>query len=196
MRTVLCGAAALAAAVCSSSAQAQLWVSGVVHYNANETGSSNTEPAEYDNIAGSANDPFAINGAARGTTFALGLGANNFTFTRPGGYNALSFYFGTTADPFARPFASMPDLVAYSFNGALLTPAVGAQVQTNGAFSGTIAWGGQSSFTSGDWTVSVTELNLGSSESTFVLTVRQIPTPGAAAIMGLGGLMAAGRRRR
>ncbi len=196
MRTVLCGTAALAAVVCCSSAQAQLWVSGVVQYNANATGSSTTEPAEYDNILNTNNSPFEINGAARGTTFALSLGANNFTFTRPGGYNALSFYFGTTADPFARPFASMPDLVAYNFNGTVMTPAVGALVQTNGQFSGTLPWGGQSTFTSGDWIVAVTELNFATSENTFVLTVRQVPTPGAAAIMGLGGLMAAARRRR
>jgi uncharacterized protein (TIGR03382 family) len=89
----------------------------------------------------------------------------------------------------------MPDLVVYGLGGMPLTPAPGADVQTNGQVSGTLPWGGQSSFTSSDWTVTVTEFNLGTNENSFVLSVVQVPTPGAAALLGLGGLVLTRRRR-
>ena len=191
----LLAAAAAVMALGTSSAHAQLWLSAAVQYNADGSGSSISEPAEFDNIVGTGNSEFSINGTPRGTTFALGLGNTTFSFTRPGDYNALAFYFDTTADPFARPFGAMPDLVVYGLGGMPLTPAPGADVQTNGQFSGTLPWGGQSSFTSGDWTVTVTEFNLGTNESSFVLSVVEVPTPGATALLGLGGLVLTRRRR-
>ncbi len=194
MKSMMFGVAAIAAGVCSTSASAQLWLSGAVQYLAGANGQSVSEPAEYDNIVGTNNSAFSINGAPRGTTHALTLGANTFTFTRPGGYNALSFYFGTTADPFSRPFASMPDLVVYGADSPL-TPAVGAGVQTNGQFSGTLPWSGAGSFTSGDWTVTVTAFTANTTDGTFTLTVTQVPAPGAAALLGLGSLASMRRRR-
>jgi hypothetical protein len=177
----------------TASAQGQIHLSGVVSYGANASGGSVTEPAEYDNIIGTGNFAVTINGQARGTTFLLNDGPNAFTFTGVGsGYNALSLYFGPTGDAFARPFGSIPDLVTYGSTSPL-TPAAGTFVQTNGQFSGLGTYSGATSFSIGDRTVSVTGFTFSNGSGTFELTV--VPAPGAAALIGLGGLLGTRRRR-
>lgn len=175
------------------SADADIYLSGVVSFGANANGASISEPAEYDNILGTGNFAVTINSQARGTTFLLNDGPNAFTFTGVGGgYNALSLYFAPTGAAFSRPFASLPDLVTYG-STAPLTPAVGTLVQTNGQFSGLGAYSGATTFTIGDRTVSVTGFTFSNGSGTFELTV--VPAPSAAAMLGLSGLVATRRRR-
>lgn len=188
-------AVALALAAGSSAASAQIYLSGVVAFGANSTGSSITEPAEFDNIVGTNNLPVTINSQPRGTTFLLSDGPNAFTFSSVfSNYNALSLYFSGSAAAFSRPFGSAPDLAVFGSNTPQ-TPAIGAAVQTNGQFSNTVPYSGASSFTLGDRSVSVTgftfDPNFG--RGTFELTV--VPAPSAVALCGIAGLVATRRRR-
>lgn len=183
--------------VAGSVASADIYLSGVVWYGANvNTGSTVTEPAEYDNIVGTGNFEGVINVTPRGTTHLLLDGTNDFTWRGVGGnYNALSLYFAETADPFSRPFGSAPDLVVYGSN-APLTPAVGALVQTNGQFSGTVAYPGNSSFTIGDRIITVTQFNVSLvGTGNFQITVTPVPAPAAMGLLASAGLFAARRRR-
>ncbi len=180
----------------ATSTQAQIYLSGVVSYGANAGGGSVTEPAEFDNLLGTApTAEITINGQPRGTTYLLSDGPNAFTFSGVwSNFNALSLYFSPTGAAFSRPSGSMPDLVTYG-STAPLTPAAGTLVQNNGPFSGLIAYSGATSFTLGDRSVSVTAFSFSpaSGSGTFELTV--VPAPGAAALLGLGSLLAARRRR-
>ena len=182
--------------IAGSVASADIYLSGVVWYGADGNGSTLTEPGEYDNIVGTANIEGVINATPRGTTHLLLDGVNNFTYGNvASNYNALSMYFATDGGPFSRPFGSAPDLVVYGSNTPLI-PAVGALVQTNGQFSGTAAYLGNSTFTIGDRVISVTQFTAsGLGTGTFQLTVRQVPAPaGLGLLAGLG--MVATRRRR
>lgn len=183
--------------VAGSVASADIYLSGVVWYGANASGSTTTEPAEFDNIVGTNNIGAVINNAPRGTTYLLQDGTNNFEWRGTfGGYNALSLYFSESAGPFSRPFGSAPDLVVYGSN-APLTPAVGALVQTNGQFSGTAAYPGNSSFTIGDRIITVTQFNVSLvGTGDFQITVTQVPAPAAMGLFAGAGLLVARRRRR
>jgi hypothetical protein len=167
-------------------AEAQPFLSGVVAYVANSNGGSISEPSEYDNINGTGNFGVDINGQPRGTTFALSLGLNNFTFTNPGSeYNALSLYFAPTGAAFSRPFGSVPDLVGYTMGSGPLTPVAGAGVQTNGQFSGTVPWSGASVYSDGAFNVTYTQLTptAGATPGTFQLEVTAAPEPTLAALL-------------
>lgn len=195
MRLFGVGAVLAVSGAVASTASAAIYLSGVVWYGATPTGGTGTEPAEFDNIVGTGNLPGTINGAARGTTFLLAEGANVFTYSGVfGGYNALSMYFSTDAGPFNRAFGSAPDLVVYGSN-APLTPLAGSQVQTNGQFSGTVAYAGNSSFTIDDRVITVTALNVDGGAGTFTLTVTPIPAPAGVGALAAAGLIAARRRR-
>ena len=171
------GACLLAGA--ATSANAAVFLSGVVSFGANAQGSSVTEPAEFDNLPASGNFAVAINGQPRGTTFLLNMGANDFTFAGvQGGFNAVSLYFAPTGDPFSRPVDSMPDLVGYTLGGGALTPAINSLVQTNGQFSGTLPWNGASIYSDGSAQVSFTGMTYnGTNSGTFQLTVAAVPEP-------------------
>lgn len=181
--------------VAGSVASADIYLSGVVFYAANANGSSASEPAEFDNIVGTNNSEGSVNGALRGTTFLLQNGDNDFAYGGVwNGFNALSMYFSATSDPFARPFGSTPDLVVYG-SDVPLTPVAGAMVQTNGQFSGLAAYSGNSTFTLGDQTVTVTQVTASSNGGTFRLTVRQVPAPAGLGMLAGLGLVATRRRR-
>jgi hypothetical protein len=178
--------------VAGSVASADIYLSGVVWYGANSSGSTITEPAEFDNIIGTNNAEAVINNTPRGTTHLLVDGTNDFSWIGTG-FNALSLYFSETADPFSRPFGSAPDLVVYGTNTPL-TPVIGALVQTNGQFSSTAAYLGNSSFTIGDRIITVTQLNVSLvSTGNFQITV--VPAPAAFGLLASAGLLAARRRR-
>lgn len=182
--------------VAGSVASADIYLSGVVWYGAGATGSTLTEPGEYDNIVGTANIEGVINATPRGTTHLLLDGENNFTYGNvAGNYNGLSMYFATDGGPFSRSFGSAPDLAVYGTNSPL-TPIAGSLVQTNGQFSGTAVYPGNSTFTIGDRTISVTQFTAtGLGNGTFQITVRQVPAPaGLGMVAGLG--LVATRRRR
>lgn len=179
----------------ASTASAAIYLSGVVWYGANASGGSNTEPAEFDNIVGTGNFAGTINSAARGTTFLLADGANNFSYAGVfGGYNGLSLYFSTDAGPFNRAFGSAPDLVVYGTTSPL-TPLAGSQVQTNGQFSGTVAYAGNSSFTIGDRIITVTQFVSDGGSGRFTLSVAAIPSPAGMAVLAFAGAVVARRRR-
>jgi len=189
--------AAVATLALASMAQGQVWLSGVVNYSTFFGGSSSSEPAEYDNILGTGNSPITINGAARGTTFPLVVGVNNFTTSLQSGYNGFSLYFATNANPFNRPFGSLPDLVTYGYTNVPLALNPGALVQTNGRLSGTLPYSGATSVNIGDYSLTVTGLGIvvNGNSNTFQITMTQIPAPGAGAMLALAGLAAARRRR-
>ncbi len=174
----------------------QVYLSGAVWYGADANGSSLTEPAEFDNIIGTGNLGGRINGTDRGTTFLLNDGANTFTYDSVfGNYNAISMYFSGDAGPFNRAFGSTPDLVVYGSTSPL-TPIDGAQVQTNGQFSGTVAYGGNNTFTIGDRVIAVTEFTAtGNGNGTFTLTVRAVPSPAGLGVLAAAGGFACRRRR-
>jgi hypothetical protein len=177
------------------------FLSGVVSYGADATGGSVTEPAEFDNINGSGNFAVAINGQPRGTTFPLSLGLNDFTFSGvSGGFNALSLYFAPSGAAFSRPFASTPDLVGYTPGTGALTPVAGAQVQTNGQFSGTVPWSGASIYNDGLFDISFTQFTFVNTAGTgtFQLQVTSNPTPEPTALapLALAGAITIPRRRR
>lgn len=179
-----------------SVASADVYLSGVVGYGANASGSSTTEPGEFDNILGTSNLGVTINGAARGTTFLLVDGNNDFTYTGMwSGYNALSLYFESTAASLVRPFGSAPDLVVYG-SDTPLTPVAGALVQTNGVFSGTVAYPGNSSFTMGDRVITATQFTGGSGSGILRLNVTVVPAPAGLGALAGAGLIATRRRRR
>jgi MYXO-CTERM domain-containing protein len=180
----------------ASTASAAIYLSGVVWYGASANGGTTTEPAEYDNIVGTGNFEGRINAAARDTTFLLNDGANSFSWDLVGGnYNGLSMYFATDAGAFNRAFGSAPDLVVYG-SSSPLTPVAGALVQTNGVFSGTVAYGGNSSFVIGDRIITVTAFDsIGNGSGRFTLNVTPIPTPGGVGVLALAGVVAARRRR-
>lgn len=179
-----------------SVASADIYLSGVVWYGAGANGTTATEPGEYDNIVGTGNFEGVINGTPRGTTHLLLDGANNFTYGGVGSnYNALSLYFATDAGAFSLPFGSAPDLVVYGGNSPL-TPAAGALVQTNGQFSGTFAYGGNSTVTIGDRIISVTQFNHAGGQGTFQLSVTPVPAPAGLGALAAAGLIATRRRRR
>jgi hypothetical protein len=195
MSLAIRSAVVLAVAGLASAASAQIYLSGVVSFGANSNGFSITEPAEFDNIVGTNNSPVTINSQPRGTTFLLSDGPNAFSFAGVfGSFNALSLYFAADGAAFSRPFGSAPDLAVFGFNGPQ-TPVVGASVQTNGQFSGTVPYSGATSFTLGDRSVSVTDFtfNPNFGRGTFVLTV--VPAPSAVALCGIAGLVATRRRR-
>lgn len=181
----------------ASSASGAIYLSGVVWYGANVNGGTITEPGEYDNIVGTNNNSGRINLAARGTTFLLADGDNVFQYDQVGGgYNGLSMYFSTDAGPFNRAFGSAPDLAVYGSTSPL-TPLLGSLVQTNGQFSGTVAYGGNNSFTIGDRVITVSAFNTsGNGSGSFTLNVALIPAPTSLGVLGLAGLAAARRRRR
>ncbi len=189
--------AAVGTLALASMAQGQVWLSGVVNYSTFFGGSSSSEPAEYDNILGTGNSAITINGAPRGTTFPLVVGVNDFTTSLQGGYNGFSLYFATNANPFNRPFGSTPDLVTYGYGSTPLALTPGSLVQTNGQFSGLAVYSGATSVTIGNYTLSVTGLGISvnGNSNTFQITVREIPAPGAGAMLALAGLVAARRRR-
>lgn len=182
--------------VAGSVASADIYLSGVVWYGANSSGSTVTEPAEYDNIVGTNNAEGVINASPRGTTHLLLDGANDFSWRGVGSnYNALSLYFSESADPFSRPFGSAPDLVVYGSNTPL-SPVIGALVQTNGQFSSTAAYLGNSSFTIGDRIITVTQFNVSLvGTGNFQITVTPVPAPAAFGLLASAGLLAARRRR-
>ncbi len=182
-----------------ASASAQAWLSGVVTYSSFSDGSTSSEPAEYDNIVGTNNSELIVNSAARGTTFALTPGVNNFTTRYISGYQSFSLYFSSTSAAFSRPFASAPDLVVYGYTNIPLTPAAGIAVQNNGQFSGTSPYSGATTYTVGNYELSVSGLviNVGgtNTSNTFQITMREIPAPGALGLMSVAGLLASRRRR-
>lgn len=180
-----------------SVASADICLSGVVWYGAGANGTTATEPGEYDNIVGTGNFEGVINATPRGTTHLLIDGDNDFSYRGVGSnYNALSMYFDTNADPFARAFGSAPDLVVYGSNTPL-TPALGALVQTNGQFSGTVAYGGNTSFTIGDRVITVTQFTHSPNGlGTFRLNVTPVPAPAGLGALAAAGLIATRRRRR
>lgn len=185
-----------AASFSSGLASGQIYLSGAVWYGADANGSTLTEPAEYDNLPFTGNIAGRINGTARGTTFLLADGDNLFTYDSVGGnYNAISMYFSPDAGPFNRDFGSTPDLVVYGSTSPL-TPIVGALVQTNGQFSGTKAYAGNSSFTMGDRVITVTAFTAtGQGNGTFTLSVTAVPSPAGLGVLAAAGVFA-GRRRR
>lgn len=179
--------------VAGSVASADIYLSGVVWYGANASGSTVTEPAEFDNIIDTNNIGVAINNTPRGTTHLLVDGTNDFSWIGTG-FNALSLYFSETADPFSRPFGSAPDLVVYGTNTPL-TPVAGALVQTNGQFSGTVAYPGNSSFTIGDRIITVTQFNVLATAAGGNFQISVVPAPAALGLLAGAGLLAARRRR-
>lgn len=180
----------------ASTASAAIYLSGVVWYGANASGGTITEPGEYDNIVGTGNFEGRINLAARGTTFLLNDGDNVFTYDSVGGnYNGLSMYFSTDAGPFSRAFGSAPDLAVYG-GASPLTPLLGSLVQTNGQFSGTVAYGGNSSFAIGDRVITVSAFNSsGNGSGSFTLHVALIPAPTSVGVLAAAGVLAVRRRR-
>lgn len=182
--------------VAGSVASADIYLSGVVWYGANASGSTITEPGEYDNIVGTNNIEGVINATPRGTTHLLLDGTNDFSYRGVGGnYNGLSMYFATNADPFSRPFGSAPDLAVYGTD-APLTPVIGALVQTNGQFSSTAAYLGNSTFTVGDRVITVTQFtHTPNGIGTFQLTVTTVPAPAGFGMLAGLGLVATRRRR-
>lgn len=190
------GAVLAVGGAAASTASAAIYLSGVVWYGANANGGTITEPGEYDNIVGTGNFGGVINGAARGTTFLLGDGDNVFSYDSVGSnYNGLSMYFSTDAGPFSRAFGSAPDLAVYG-GASPLTPLLGSLVQTNGQFSGTVAYGGNSSFTIGDRLITVSAFNSnGNGSGTFTLNVTPIPAPAGMGALALAGVIASRRRR-
>jgi len=203
MKAIYGFAALLAVLAGTPAAKAQPFLSGVVSYGSDANGASVTEPGEFDNINGTGNFGIVINGQPRGTTFALSLGLNNFSYSGvSGNFNAMSLYFAPTGAPFSRPFASVPDLVGYTtdISGASsppLTPVAGAGVQTNGQFSGTVPWSGASAFSDGAFSISFTQYtfttNLGA--GTFQLQVTPVPEPTLAAVLAAPFCLLARRRR-
>jgi|GEM_PF-5414478 len=189
------GLVLFAASLSCGLASGQIYLSGAVWYGADAAGSTLTEPAEYDNIVGTSNSEGRLNGTDRGTTFLLNDGANNFTYDLVGGgYNAISMYFSSDAGPFSRAFGSTPDLVAFGSTTAN-TPLLGALVQTNGQFSGTKSYAGNSSFTMGDRVVTVTAFTHSNGSGTFTLTVTAVPSPAGLGVLAAAGGFACRRRR-
>jgi uncharacterized protein (TIGR03382 family) len=182
-----------AALALPASAHAQIFLSGVVGWGADVNGDSITEPGEFDNIVGTGNAAVTINNSPHGTTFALPIGVHAFTFIRMGReYNALSLYFADNGNAFNRPFGSAPDLAVFGVTAPNI-PAAGARVQTNGQFSGTIAYSGATQFSSGGLTARVTAFTASNGSGTFEITV--VPAPAGLAAMGLAGLALSRRRR-
>ena len=176
-------------------ASGQIYLSGAVWYGADANGSTLTEPGEYDNLLGTSNFEGRLNGTARGTTFLLAEGNNAFSYDLVGGnYNAISMYFSTDAGPLNRAFGSAPDLVVYG-SDLPKSPILGALVQTNGTFSGAVAYGGNNSFTIGDQVITVTAFTaIGGGNGRFTLTVTQVPSPAGLGVIAAAGVFA-GRRR-
>lgn len=189
--------ASVAVLAVAQASRAAIYLSGAVSYVANGTGSSISEPAEFDNIVGTGNSELVINRQARGTTFALAEGANDFAYSGVfGGWNALSYYFDTSPAAFGRPFASAPDLAAYGFD-APLTPVAGALVQTNGQFSGLSAYAGNSAYVVDGMTVAVTGFTSANVDGrgTFQITL-SVPEPAPVAFGAALAPLALLRRRR
>ncbi|MBX9736377.1 MAG: hypothetical protein K2X32_05575 [Phycisphaerales bacterium] len=191
------------------------FLTGFLLYRSNADGSANNNPAYFyttnGNIGAARQTLTPSIGPAQtvGISFLLTPGANTFTFATnfpvdPGLFAGVQLYFNTTGTPFQPIGAGVaPDLAAFvgtSSPSPLANPAAGAGIIDFGnSFGPLAAYSGATSVTVGNWVISVSALSINRTPTgSMTLSVVAIPSPAAAALLGLGGLMAAGggRRRR
>jgi len=158
-----------------SSARAQIYLNGVLAYQAGGDGSNTGGAGEYDTFSPTPNFKLSINGQGTDISIPLALGDNNFTFSNSYGFGqaGLGLFIGTANTPYPGPFASLPNLAVYG-NGPSV-PAAGTLIATYGQYSGDAAYSGATSFIGGGYAVSVTGYTYdGFSAGTFRLTVSAV----------------------
>lgn len=203
MRRIIHGGLMVLAASVSLAAQADIYLTSANAWIVNPNNGSNAGGAwEFENIPNGVSAEMKINNTPRGTTFLLQPGNNLFTFqiwANVTNDHAIGLWFGDNANHFPGPNGAMPHLVVYrDTQNQLAFPAQGVFVNTWGGFSPDGPYHGETSFTIGGMTATVTEYSLNglSGVGTFTIRMGDVPAPGALALLTGAGLLARGRRRR
>ncbi len=195
MRLALMVPAVLALA---SSAAAQPYLNGGLVYIAGSSDGSNAGGAyEFDSFD-TGNADLRFNGVSK-TPMLLSPGDNVFAFDVDGGFGSpspcgLALFF-TDDSTLLNTFGLAPDLAAYRVNGTFAFASPGVLVPTLGASSPVTAYSGATEFQSGLFKVTLTSFTFSGLAGSITLNVSTIPTPGAAAVLGLGVLGVSRRRR-
>jgi hypothetical protein len=198
---------------CAHASAATVYLTGALIYDANATGQViNSNLFEYDTFSATAPINMVLNGIGSDPVIALSTGVNNLTIRTAAGatpFFGLGLFLSQTNTVFPGPNGSAANLYVVDSTAASTSFSVvgnGVGVGTYGNLGGDAIYNGASSFTTGQFTITVTGLDFvatGSiTDATLQLTVvdnsppSPIPLPASSTMALAAGSGTILRRRR